>query len=167
MTRSELTQALVDKCSVSTETLKMRYEKYCIALIDGNIQFYQPTDVVDESEIKRAENGEVLYGMSTSPGVARGRVRILTIGEENPILASDEIIVTNMTRPELGAALDIALAYVTDEGGRLCHAAIVSREKKKPCVVGLGNVTKVLRQGMIIEVDGSAGTVIVVDSGCN
>jgi len=105
--------------------------------------------------------------MSTSPGVIRGKVRIVTIGEENPTLSSDEIIVTNMTRPELGAALDVALAYVTDEGGRLCHAAIVSREKKKPCVVGLGNVTKVLRQGMLIEVDGSAGTVTVVDANPN
>jgi len=164
MTRDELTWALTGERKVQTETLVQRTEKYCLALLDGTIAFYQPADTNLQEDVKIAENGEVLYGMSTSPGTIRGRVRILSIGEDNPVLASDEIIVTNMTRPELGAALDIALAYVTDEGGRLCHAAIVSREKKKPCVVGLGNATKVLRPGMLIEVDGSAGTVTVIDA---
>jgi phosphoenolpyruvate synthase/pyruvate phosphate dikinase len=167
MTRDELTQAITSGLDVQIETLKQRSEKYCIAMIDGVIGFYQPTEINAQEEFKLAENGDVLYGMSTSPGVVRGKVRIIFTGEENPVLVSDEIIVTNMTRPELGAALDVALAYVTDEGGRLCHAAIVSREKKKPCVVGLGNITKILRSGMIIEVDGSAGTVTVVDASIN
>lgn len=164
MTRDELTRAITSGLDVEIETLKQRSVKYCMALIGGIIGFYQPTDTDAQDESKIAENGDVLYGMSTSPGIIRGKVRIVSIGEENPALSPDEIIVTNMTRPELGAALDVALAYVTDEGGRLCHAAIVSREKKKPCVVGLGNVTKVLRQGMVIEVDGSAGTVTVIDA---
>jgi phosphoenolpyruvate synthase/pyruvate phosphate dikinase len=167
MTRDELTQAITSGVNVQIETLKQRAEKYCIALIDGAITFYQPTDANSQEETQTAGNGDVLYGMSTSPGVIRGKVHIIAIGEENPMLSPDEIIVTNMTRPELGAALDVALAYVTDEGGRLCHAAIVSREKKKPCVVGLGNATKVLRSGMLIEVDGSAGTVTVVDASYN
>jgi phosphoenolpyruvate synthase/pyruvate phosphate dikinase len=164
MTRDELTKSLITGLCVDKEILRQRSEKYCIALIEGSINFYQVTDINSQKETKLSEEGDVLFGMSTSPGIARGKVRIVAIGEENPVLARDEIIVANMTRPELGAALDVALAYVTDEGGRLCHAAIVSREKKKPCVVGIGNATSVLRNGMIIEVDGSAGTVTVIET---
>jgi len=164
MTRSELTSAINDGGNVQTETLKQRSERYCLALIDGSINFYQPTDSNAQRDYGVAKSGDVLRGLPTSPGVVRGRVRIISPREENPVLASDEIIVTKMTRPELGVALDVALAYVTDEGGRLCHAAIVSREKKKPCVVALGNATEVLRPGMLIDVDGTAGTVTVVDA---
>jgi phosphohistidine swiveling domain-containing protein len=165
MTRNELTQAITcdSEIPVSIATLKQRSVQYCIGLIDGSISFYQPSGDFAKKEVEAAKNGDILQGMATSPGVVQGRVRLLSIDDENPILASDEIIVMSMTRPELGAALDVALAYITDEGGRLCHAAIVSREKKKPCVTGLGNATKVLRPGMIIEVDGTKGKVTVVN----
>jgi len=165
MTRDEITSAVNGKGNVPIEILKQRDEKYCRALIDGTIEFYQPTEagIFGHKEYDVAKKGDVISGMATSPGVVQGRVRILSMDERDPEFSTDEIIVTSMTRPELGGALDIALAYATDEGGRLCHAAIVSREKKKPCVTALGKVTKVLRTGMIIEVDGSAGTVTVID----
>jgi phosphoenolpyruvate synthase/pyruvate phosphate dikinase len=164
MTRTELTRAITGEQNVPIEILKERAKKYCLALVDGSIGFFQPTDTDSQKEFHIVKSGDVLQGRPASPGVVRGRVRILAPGEENPLLAMDEIIVTKMTRPELGGALDVALAYITDEGGRLCHAAIVSREKKKPCVVGLGNATEVLRPGMLIDVDGTSGTVTVVDA---
>jgi len=164
MTRSEITQAINGERKIPLEVLEQRSGKYCLALVDGVIGFFQPTDTNSQKEFHIVKSGDVLQGRPASPGVVRGRVRILAPGEENPVLSHDEIIVTRMTRPELGGALDVALAYITDEGGRLCHAAIVSREKKKPCVVGLGNVTEVLRPGMLIDVDGTAGTVTVVDA---
>jgi phosphoenolpyruvate synthase/pyruvate phosphate dikinase len=163
MTRDELTNGINGE-SIDFETIKNRSTKFCLALIDGTIQFYQPANLRTNKDPIVAHQGYTFYGLPTSPGVVRGRVRIVSVNEDNPVLDSNEIIVTSMTRPELGAALDIALAYVTDEGGRLCHAAIVSREKKKPCVVGLGNVTKVLRTGMLIEVDGATGKITVIDS---
>jgi len=165
MTRDEITRSIAHAEDIDIETIKQRTTKYCRALINGSIDFYQPAEIDADAkkEFDIAKNGDVFRGMPTSPGVVRGRVRILTLGSENPTMSSDEIIVASMTRPELGTALDAAIAYATDEGGRLCHAAIVSREKKKPCVVGLGNITKVLRTGMMIEVDGAAGTVTVVD----
>jgi len=165
MTRDEITKATTGEDTVPIETLKERSERYCIGLIDGSIDFYQPTEtgVFGKKEYNVAKKGDLLRGMPTSPGLAKGRVRLLSLEESNPVLAPDEIIVTTMTRPELGAALDTALAYATDEGGRLCHAAIVSREKKKPCVTGLGDATKMLRSGMLIEVDGTTGTVTVID----
>ena len=164
MTRDEITSAINREDNVPIEVLKERTVQYCIGLINGSIDFYQPAGEFAQKEVDVAKSGDVLKGMPTSPGVVQGRVRLLSIDDENPELASGEIIVTSMTRPELGAALDVALAYITNEGGRLCHAAIVSREKKKPCVTGLGNATKVLRSGMLIEVDGSTGTVTVIEA---
>jgi len=64
MTRDELTSAITTGVAIEIETLKQRAETYCIALIDGVIQFYQVTDVNSQEEAKIAENGEILYGMS-------------------------------------------------------------------------------------------------------
>lgn len=69
------------------------------------------------------------------------------------------MLVAEMTTPDYVPAMKRAAAIVTDRGGRTCHAAIVSRELGIPCVVGTGNVTKVLKQEQIITVDGSAGKV--------
>jgi len=161
MTRDEITKAIRGKETVPVQTLKQRRVRYCLALIDGKIDFYMPTEV--EKQTAKACKGDVLKGMPTSQGVVKGRVKIIEMGATHPKVNSDEIIVATMTRPEMGGVLDVALAYITDEGGRLCHAAIVSREKKKPCVVGLGNATHVLRDGMMIEVDGTNGTVTVIE----
>ena len=59
--------------------------------------------------------------------------------------------------PELVFGLDRVAAIVTDIGGRLCHAAIVARERGVPCVVGTGDATAKLRSRMLVTVDGDAG----------
>jgi phosphohistidine swiveling domain-containing protein len=163
MTTDEITNAINGK-KVDKEYIEQRAKCWCLASIDGKIDFYQPTPRQSKQETA-AKVGDVLQGRPASPGIVRGRVRILPMGAENPELGTDEIIVTQMTRPELGVALNTALAYVTDEGGRLCHAAIVAREFKKPCVVATENATELLRDGMLIEVDGTAGTVTVINAG--
>jgi len=52
-----------------------------------------------------------------------------------------------------------AAAFVTDEGGITCHAAIVAREMKKPCVIGTKIATKIFKDGDIVEVDADKGIV--------
>tara|TARA_Y100000310_G_scaffold338021_1_gene426573 strand:- start:1597 stop:1776 length:180 start_codon:yes stop_codon:yes gene_type:complete len=52
-----------------------------------------------------------------------------------------------------------AAAFVTDEGGVTCHAAIVSREMKKPCIIGTKIATKVLKDNDLVEVDANKGIV--------
>jgi pyruvate,water dikinase len=55
-----------------------------------------------------------------------------------------------------------AVAIVTDQGGILSHAAIVARELKKPCIVGTGNATTLLKNGQIVAVNADSGTVEVL-----
>ena len=64
--------------------------------------------------------------------------------------------------PEYVPLMKKAAAIVTDEGGITCHAAIVSRELNKPCIIGVKIATKVLKDGDLIEVDAEKGVVKVI-----
>ncbi|GAG17127.1 unnamed protein product, partial [marine sediment metagenome] len=72
------------------------------------------------------------------------------------------ILVTNMTTPDLMQAIEKVVAIVTDEGGILCHAAIVSREFGIPCVIATKIATKVLKDGDLVEVDADKGIVKII-----
>ncbi|MEK7083758.1 MAG: PEP-utilizing enzyme, partial [Patescibacteria group bacterium] len=70
-----------------------------------------------------------------------------------------DILVTSMTTPDFLPAMERAAAFVTDEGGITCHAAIIAREMKKPCIIGTKTATKQLKNGDMIEVDAIQGIV--------
>ena len=70
-----------------------------------------------------------------------------------------DILVSIATRPEMLPVMKKAAAIVTDEGGITCHAAIVSRELKIPCIVGTQTATSVLKDGDKVEVDTEKGVV--------
>lgn len=69
------------------------------------------------------------------------------------------ILLSETTYPVLVPAMKLAGAIVTNVGGLTCHAAIVSRELKIPCVVGTKIATKVLRDGDLVEVDANKGVI--------
>ena len=112
----------------------------------------------------RAREGEVLLtGLGASPGTAVGRVRILASPDEGAKLEQGEVLVATMTTPDWVPTLRRAAALVTDGGGMTCHAAIVSRELRIPCIVGTRQATRVLRDGELVTVDGKKGRVIEGD----
>lgn len=105
-------------------------------------------------------NSGIIKGYVGSPGIARGRVRIVTEEMVGSVaLNHDEILVCDMTTPVYVPLMQRAVAIITDRGGILCHAAIVARELGKPCIVGTKNATKVLRDGDMVEVDAQTGVV--------
>ncbi|MBI2984028.1 MAG: hypothetical protein HYY50_00125 [Candidatus Kerfeldbacteria bacterium] len=106
---------------------------------------------------------KLLQGSTAFSGKATGRVRSIT----NPIhegryFQNGEILVTSMTSPEFVPLMKRAKAIITDEGGMLCHAAIIARELKKPCVIGTRVATKVLKDGDLVEVDAGKGVVKIL-----
>ncbi len=118
----------------------------------------------EEQEAKAVEEekvGEVLVrGVPASPGVAVGRVKVaLTVEEAARKMKKGDVLVTKMTDPDWVPYMKLASAIVTDEGGMTAHAAIVARELGIPAVVGTGNATKVLKDDMLVTVDGSRGVV--------
>ena len=105
-------------------------------------------------------SSKILEGQSGSEGIGVGRVRIVrSTGTEAKFFKKGEVLVTGMTRPEYIQLMKKASAIVTDEGGITCHAAIVSRELKKPCVIGTKVATLVLKDGDLVEVDANKGMV--------
>jgi pyruvate,water dikinase len=113
-----------------------------------------------ESEADAAESGEVLLrGLGSSPGVASGEARIITKLDHLDQVGDGDIIVTEMTMPDMVPAMKRASGIVTDEGGMTSHAAIISRELGVPAVVGTGSATRELEDGQPITIDGDKGTV--------
>ena len=102
----------------------------------------------------------ILKGLAASPGMASGPVRLYREEESLDVVKKGDILVTVMTSPDMVPAMTRAAAIVTDEGGMTCHAAIVARELGTPCIVGTREATTLLKDGMIITIDGSRGVVI-------
>ena len=98
-------------------------------------------------------------GLPASPGIGRGIVKNIKNLTEISQVEEGDILVTEMTNPDMVPAMKKAKAVVTDEGGRTCHAAIVSRELQIPCIVGAKNATQVLKDGIEVTVDATRGIV--------
>jgi pyruvate,water dikinase len=101
----------------------------------------------------------LVKGLPASPGVSIGKVVIINNKEELSKVESGNVLVTKMTSPDYVPAMKRATAIVTDEGGSTSHAAIVSRELGIPAIVGSGDATKALHDGMEVTVDASHGIV--------
>ncbi len=118
-------------------------------------------------EVERAEESmpgiSELRGQVGSKGKAIGRVRIMLKKSQIVDAQEGEVLVAAMTTPDFVPAMKKAAAIVTDEGGIMCHAAIVARELKKPCVIGTRFATQVFKDGDMVEVDAEKGTVRKVE----
>ncbi|HSH31129.1 MAG TPA: PEP-utilizing enzyme [Candidatus Saccharimonadales bacterium] len=108
-------------------------------------------------------SSQLLAGQAGSGGKATGRVRIVQTEDlDSAQIEAGEVLVSDMTTPQYLPLMQQAAAIITDKGGILCHAAIVAREMKKPCIIGTINATKLLKNGDMVEVDGDKGTVNVI-----
>ena len=115
---------------------------------------------VDESiEIPTTDE---IRGRVACPGRARGKVRVVLMKKDIGLVEEGEILVSTMTTPDFVPAIQKCAAIITDEGGITCHAAIVSRELKKPCIIGTKIATKGLKDGDVVEVDAERGIVRII-----
>jgi pyruvate,water dikinase len=101
----------------------------------------------------------ILKGLGASPGIATGRVKIVRSLADLVKIQKGDILVTEMTSPDMVPAMSKCVAIVTNSGGITCHASIVSREMGIPCIVGTGNATSVLKDGDIVTVDAFRGLI--------
>jgi len=113
---------------------------------------------------KAAVTGDVLKGDGGSAGVARGRARIVLDPSDARGLNPGDILVAPMTDPAWTPLFLPASAVVVNVGALMSHAVIVSRELGIPCVVAVAGATDRLADGAMLEVDGTAGTVTVLDT---
>lgn len=123
----------------------------------------RPITTLKEEEVDMEKSQDdlkpLVRGLSASPGIAKGKVVLIEDMDELARVKEGTILVTGMTNPDMVPAMRRAKAVVTDEGGRTCHAAIVSRELGIPCIVGAGDATKLLKEDIEVTVDATRGVV--------
>lgn len=108
---------------------------------------------------------DVLRGAPSSAGLVRGRARVVRSLHEFRSLNIGEILVVPYTTPAWTPLMPLVAALVTEVGGSLSHAAIIAREYGIPAVVGVAGLLGRVKDGMVLEVNGWAGTVRIVDDG--
>jgi pyruvate,water dikinase len=133
--------------------------------MEGNILFIvqaRPittlTKKVSGEEIQTSAK-PIIEGLSAAPGIVTGIVKVVPEIEDIEKVTKGDILVTRMTSPSWVPVMKKASGIITNEGGRTCHAAIVSRELGIPCVVGTSTATETLTDGMEVTIDGFSGKV--------
>jgi len=109
--------------------------------------------------VKEIKGEAILTGLAASPGIASGKIKIIKDLSDLDKITKGDVLVTEMTNPDMVVTMQKSAAIVTDEGGLTAHAAIVSREMGIPCVVGTQEATTKLKEGEIITVNGSTGKI--------
>ncbi len=159
----ELKQA-VESGKFDSKELDARYA-YRVFHYDGKTKrilsgekarkFFESLEFEEEKKV----DSNVLKGNCACPGYAKGAAKIINTPAEMSKMRDGDVLVSRATTPDIMVAIKKASAIVTDMGGITCHAAIVSRELKIPCVIGTKNATKVLHDGDLVEVDAAKGIV--------
>lgn len=101
----------------------------------------------------------ILKGVPASPGVAKGKVKIILSPADVSNFDDGEILVAQLTNPHFTPAILKASAIITEMGGILSHPAIVARELGIPCITEAREATKILKNGQEVIVDGNKGII--------
>ncbi|MFA9425364.1 phosphoenolpyruvate synthase [Natronorubrum sp. A-ect3] len=119
------------------------------------------TAAASTTDTSSVSTGSVLVdGLGSSPGTVSGAARIVKKLDDLAKVDEGDVIVTEMTMPDMVPAMKRAVGIITDEGGMTSHAAIVSRELGVPAIVGTTNATTVLEDGQVVTLDGDKGAVL-------
>jgi pyruvate,water dikinase len=118
-------------------------------------------EIIDRAfaEVLKPEDVVEIIGLAASPGVAEGIARVLLDVSHLKEVMPGEVLVCGSTNPMWNPVFGKVVAVVTDTGGLMAHAAIISREYGLPSVVGTATATKVIKTGDRLRVDGTKGVV--------
>lgn len=154
--------------NIDLEKLENRYQDGFI-YFDGklinnkNFENFLENEKISIIKEELKTNGDVISGLVAYPGKVKGKVKIIYTENDFDKVEDGDIIVSPMTTPTFISLMEKAAAIITDEGGTVCHAALIARELKKTCIVGTKTATQVLKDGMTIEVDGNTGKIKILN----
>lgn len=151
----------------SKEEMDQRIKHYALILDERKLTLYSKKEEIEkikdslEPEIKQVNE---FKGEIACKGKVVGKVKLIFDYNDFEKVNDKDILVTSMTTPNMIQIMKKAAAFVTEEGGITCHAAIISREMKTPCIIGTKIATKVLKDNDLIEVDANSGTIKILNS---
>ena len=140
-----------------------------LAETKGELALYAPDvlGTVEERDAEKGyfddEKGRRIVAQGVSPGVHRGRVRFVQIDEPMDRFEEGEVLVTHAASLHLTPLMLMAGALVVEIGGGASHSSLVARELGLPAVVNAAEAMRVLKEGIEVEVDGTSGTVLLVE----
>lgn len=152
------------------ELIKRKKEGFVIVIKNGNFSLTSGSKninkIIREEKISepfdKVVNIHSFKGLSASAGKIKGMAYVTEDASTLSDFKKGDILVTYMTTIEFIPAFRKASAVITDEGGMSCHAAIISREFKLPCIVGTKIATRAIQTGDLIEVDANNGIVKIL-----
>jgi phosphohistidine swiveling domain-containing protein len=161
---------VIDGEYISTEEIEQRKQAYLLKGVSADLEYRYGKDAeeiirtfeqIDESE------RNTLSGQTANPGKYTGSAKVLPIDinefdrlhEKVEEMEKGQVLVAETTGPDIIAACNKAGAIITNQGGMMSHAAIVSRELDIPCIVGVGDATHHISESEEIEVDADNGVV--------
>ena len=140
--------------------IKERKKLYGFLIKNGRVSEYYGNKAKFLIEKRPKATSEIIGTIAyRSRKKIKGVVKIIRTTSDIEKVKKGNILVTIMTTPNYIQAINKASAIVTDEGGITCHAAIISRELRKPCIIGTKIATKVLKDGDNVLVDAAKGMV--------
>ncbi|MFA5069693.1 MAG: PEP-utilizing enzyme [Patescibacteria group bacterium] len=162
MRKEEVEKAITDEITVSTGELRKRLKGCVFIKKDGAWNLYTGNKFIYwQNKLRKIDNRKI-RGDIAYPGLATGKVIIHLSWSGTTAVKKGNILVTSMTNPQMTPFLKNAGAIITDEGGITCHAAIISRELKKPCLVGTKNATQILKNGDLVQVNAYKGVAQII-----
>lgn len=160
-------QQLMQGRTIDFETVQKRKESFfCLVTEEGVEQYTGETAIKKRKNELMADVKNVVdfRGINASRGKVIGIAKVCFSAKDAlQKMNKGDILVASMTLPDYVPAMQKASAIVTDEGGVTCHAAIISRELKIPCIVGTKIATRSVCDGDVIEVNCNHGIVKILE----
>jgi pyruvate,water dikinase len=162
MLKSEVRDALIGGEKPDKKELQQR-TRFCVYYVEKGIEkvFTGNTAKKLAEKTKMAIDEEIteIQGQCGCVGRGKGTVRIIIRASDMNKMKNGDVLVSIATDPDIMPAMRKASAIVTEQGGVTSHAAIIARELGIPCVIGTKIVTKILKDGDLVEVDATKGVV--------
>lgn len=166
----EFEDLLLHKEKLDKKELDRRKQGIYISSVSNMFSGGQAREEYFQSVKIESEDVKVLdtrKGICASPGIIRGKARICLTFEDSNKLEKGEILIAYGTDFDFMNAIVKSSGIITEEGGILSHASVISRELKKPCIIAFKGITKLIKDGNLIELDAEKGTVKLLEEGKN
>jgi len=166
-TIQDLMELINENKKLEKSVIESRKHKYAFVFENDSISFWEGEEakkIIDPILLEQGKSTQI-KGSPAFLGKVTGRVVFVpnadleSLSKNIKEFKKGDILLTQMTQPNMVILAEKAAAIITDEGGIASHAAIISREFKIPCIVGTGNATQLLKTGDIVEVDANKGIV--------
>jgi len=160
----EVVQYLETNKKIPKNLIKNRLTLTCYMVYNGKREVFVDKEARELKEIFETqqnvtEGATEFRGFVASSGKITGKAKVCNTSKDARDIEPGDILVAPATSADFVPAMRKAGAIVTELGGLTSHAAVVAREFKLPCLVGVENITKLLKNGDIVEVDANNGII--------